>query len=108
MAYPVDFDLTIIQGDDFVHEFEFQGEDCSPATLSGTFHSQVKRKDVLLATFTCTYSVNVLTISLSKTVTATLVPLKDIEWDIENHVSGQVQTIMGGKVTVIKDITEVP
>lgn len=109
MAYPVNFDLTIIQGDDFSHEFEFQDDDCAPLTLSGTYHAQIKRRGVTLASFTCTYVGNVLTISIPRATTTTLQPVTDAVWDLEHHDASSLRTtIIGGEVTILRDVTEVP
>jgi hypothetical protein len=109
MAYPVTFDFTIIQGDDFVHEFEFQDENCAEIPLSGTYHAQIKRRGVALATFTCAYVGNVLTLSLPRSITNTLQPVTEAMWDLEHHDTGGLRTtIIGGEVTILRDVTEVP
>lgn len=112
MAASFDFkgDYAITIGDDFLHEFVWEDENCDPLTLTGTFHSQIKKAGLLLATFTCVLtgvSSNIVRLTLASAVTGALLPVTDASWDLEHHDPG-IRTVVRGKVDIVKGITEVP
>jgi hypothetical protein len=109
---PASFNLPdIVIGDDYVHQFEFQDENCDPLPQEGDFAAQIRKGGVLIADFTAEIdpiNTHIVTISIPNSVTSTLVPTKLALWDLENDVAGIITTIVGGRVTIVAGITEPP
>jgi hypothetical protein len=108
-----DVPLTIITGDDRSVTITFTDKTTgSPVNITGrTYRAQIRRSpndSTILASWTCTItsgSTGVLTLTMSHTVTATLTAGYCV-WDLEETTSGGlVSTPLGGRVTVLKDVS---
>lgn len=101
------YDIRLQRGDDLVEQFTFTDDDGEALDLSGyTFASQLRQTadGTLLATFTVSVSDNVVSRTLSRTVTATLdgTYVHDLQW---TDPSGRVRTLLSGEVEVVEDVT---
>lgn len=106
---PETVDMNLYRGDDFAFQLTVTNADDTPADLTGeTAEAQIRQTedaaDPPAATFTCTITTNVITLSLSNTQTRTLPPTG--RWDCQLvSSSGSIRTIVRGAVTVTPDVT---
>jgi hypothetical protein len=101
-------DLFLYTGDDFSMTLTFTNPDGSIANLTGSsVKSQIRTTaaDVMVAaSFICSISANVVTLSLTSASCQNLVG--DYVWDCQiTNVSGAVRTPVAGTVTFTQDVT---
>ena len=105
---PQEVDLALYTGDDFSMTLTFTNPDGSIANLTGSsVKSQIRTTaaDVMVAaSFICSISANVVTLSLTSASCQNLVG--DYVWDCQiTNVSGAVRTPVAGTVTFTQDVT---
>lgn len=104
-------DISIYQGDFYTHEARIRNSANTAINISGrTYSAQIKKSkgsDTVVASFTTaiTNAANgILTFSMSSSNTANI-PSGVYYYDLEEVNGSVVTTLMGGKVTVIGDIS---
>jgi len=113
MAGTGDVPLTIRTGDDESVTVTFSDETTGdPVNITGrTYRAQIRSTpgdSTILASWTCTVTngaAGKLTLTLADTITATLSPGFAV-WDLEETTgAGLVSTPLGGRVTIVKDVS---
>jgi hypothetical protein len=104
-------DISIYQGDSYTHEARIRNSSNVAINISGrTYTAQIKRSkgsDSVVASFTTsiTDAANgVLTFSMTSSNTANI-SSGTYYYDLEEVNGSTVTTLMGGKVTVVGDIS---
>lgn len=104
-------DISIYQGDSYTHETRIKNSANTAINISGrTYTAQIKRSkgsDSVVASFTTsiTDAANgILTFSMTSSNTANIAS-GIYYYDLEETNGATITTLMGGKVTVIGDIS---
>lgn len=108
---PAKQDIKVMRGDTEIFKITLSDSTGSPINLTGdSFASQIRynRDDPSpAATFTCTISNavgGVVTLTLSSAASAALND-GPAYWDLQRTSAGVVSTVLGGKCTVLADVT---
>lgn len=103
--------LTVRIGDTETVTLTIKNSAGNPVNITGrTYTAQIRSKpdsSTVLATFTCTITNaagGVVTATLSATTTAALTAQKAV-WDLQEINGSVVTTLIGGTVTIVKDVT---
>jgi len=104
-------DISIYQGDSYTHEARIKNSANTAINISGrTYAAQIKKSkgsDSIVASFTTTITNaanGILTFSMTSSNTANI-SSGIYYYDLEEINGSVVTTLMGGKVTVIGDIS---
>jgi hypothetical protein len=107
-------DIEIIRGDDYAHLLTFVDENHVPLDLTGyTGAAQIRRDPAAVgtpeATFTVTFPNPIdgeVLLTLTDAQTTALPAVKcTYSWDLELTITGQTTTLIGGKVSIVQDVT---
>lgn len=111
MAVPVDFDLTITRGDTETLVITFTSDGTTPINVAGrTYAAQVRStpdSNTVKASFVCTVTngaAGQVTCVMSSTESS-LLAAGNYFWDLQENASGVINTLMGGSVVVLPDVT---
>lgn len=103
-------DIEIIKGDDYLHVVTLETT-TGPIDITGRTYTAMIRKNKTQTVPDATFLVSVtdgpngkIAISLANTITTTL-KSGCYYWDLQQNASGIINTILGGKVEVITDVT---
>ena len=111
MAQPADQDLIITRGDTETIVVTIQDDNGTAINITGrTYRAQIRSSQdstTVRGSFTCTVTSGAsgqVTCVLAAADSATLSPGLAY-WDLEEHASGIISTILSGNVTVLADVT---
>jgi hypothetical protein len=108
-ALPSELDLQLYAGDDFAFTLTLTDSSNQPVDLTGaTAEAQIRTKpgtpDPPAASFICSISTNVITLTLQGTATQDLVG--SYSWDCQvTYSGGTVSTVVMGSVKFTEDVT---
>jgi hypothetical protein len=106
-------DISIYQGDYYTHEVRIRNSSNIAINISGrTYAAQIKKSkssDTLVASFSAVIanaSTGTLTLSMSSNITANI-DSGSYYYDLQETNGSVITTLMGGKVTIIGDVSNV-